>query len=309
MGIESKSIQSKTGNMKVIPDVTWGNDEDLKQFEELLHWADIVHIHNQPPLKGNSKGWEILSKVDKPFVYQLHGEPEVVIHKMLNVIKKWITIDRIVCIAQYQAVQLKTFLQDDFYPVRNIIDIHDPLLQYKKVDNEKVVVTYSPSNMEPLDKLKRKRGSTWAYKSYKEIMRTFVDLNKRNVIHPEVIYKETFENCMKKRAEGDIHIDDIYTGSYHLSSLEGLSQGKVVIANLANWMIQYLVQFLGCEIYELPWVLADKHTLATTIEELVNDKEVLKKLQRDSRIFMEKHWNNERVLNDYLKVYEGLNDK
>ena len=240
-GIESKCIQSRLSSMKVIPDVVWGKGkEDLKQFKEYLNWADIIHIHNQPPLHKNSEGWQILSNINKPFVYQMHGEPEKVISEMFNVIKKWVRIDRIACIAQYQAVRLKSLLKDDFYSVRNVVDICDPLLQYKEVNNEKIKVTYSPSNKEPLEKLKKKRKSTWAYKSYSEVSAILNELESKGIIEKDIIYGERFDECLKRRASGDIHIDDIYTGSYHLSSLEGLSQGKVVMCNLKDWMIQYL---------------------------------------------------------------------
>jgi hypothetical protein len=306
-GVDSRCIQFKKGSMEVEPDILWQKKEDLFQLEDMLDWADIVHIHNQPPLENNTESWKVLQKYSKKkFVYQVHGEPDKVINKMYSTVIRWVDINEVLCIAQYQAVFLPQYLKRPFSVVRNIIDITDPLLQYKNVQNEKPLVTFSPSNKASLGRLKKKRGSTWAYKSYSEVKLILEELEKEDIINFEVYNNMPFRQTLEERLKGNVHIDDIYTGSYHLSSLEGLAQGKVVVCNLKNWMVKFLTNFLHCPEVELPWVVANARTLKKVIKNLCSDVSSLKNKQHYSRLWMEKHWSNEKVLNDYIKVYNRV---
>ncbi|MFW6225346.1 MAG: hypothetical protein ACOC3V_00140 [bacterium] len=308
-GLDSKCIQFQKSVMEVPNDINWDKKENLEQLDDLLDWSDIVHIHNQPPLNNSSSGWDLLKSYSKKkkFVYQVHGEPNKVIPKMYDNITKWIEFDRVLCIAQYQSIFIGNFITRPYTPVRNIIDINDKYFKPKKTKNKIPIVTYSPSNKERLEVLKRKRGSEWSYKSYYEVMPVLESLNKKNIIDYKVFYHQNFLETMKERQKADIHIDDIHTGSYHLSSLEGLSQGKMVICNLKSWMTEFLILFLACGDNELPWVISDSENLWRTIMRYtVKEKEQLEVIKYNSRKFMEKYWNSRLVLNDYLKVYEKL---
>ena len=303
--IENKCIASIKGIPTDKQDIRWRWEnksivENYPQLEMLVKWADIIHIHNQPPFMGDSKGWKLLGKINKPIILQVHSEPEK-IKPIYAVLTSHFPIAKILVIAQYQAVHM---FQKNFNIVRNAIDINDENLKPQFNDNKVPHVTFSPSNKASLDRLKSKWKSTWAYKSFYEVEPILKKLAKEGIITYEIFYDMPFKQSLQARKKGDIHIDDIYTGSYHLSSLEGLSQGKAVICNIKPWMQTFLKQFLGKDL--LPWLVADKNSLEEKLRHYSTNRYTLIALQQYSRRWIETHWKPELVCNDYLKVYESI---
>jgi len=274
--------------------------EDIKQFRKLLDWCDILHIHNQPPLMNGSRGWEMLDNFKKPIVMQVHSEPNKV-ESIYNNLCQHFTISALLVIAQYHAVHMFT---ENFFPVRNAIDIYDEYLMPTQNNNDLLHITYSPSNKVSLERLQSKWKSTWAYKSYPEVMNTLTDLEKKEIITYEVFDNVPFRQSLLRRQKGDIHIDDIYTGSYHKSSLEGLSQGKVVFANIKDWMFNFLKDFLHCEF--IPWVVTDKESLESNIQLFNDNRKLLKEKKSESRSWMVEYWNPQLIVNDYYNIYKEL---
>lgn len=301
---ENKCISSLK-NLNAEYDIRWMWEkkviqEDMRQFESLVDWCDVIHIHNQPPLMNSSKGWKILEKTKKPIVMQVHSEPEK-IGRIYKILLTHFNIAKIAVIAQYHAVHMFT---DTFDVVRNVVDIYDDDFTPKYNENEKVHVTYSPSNSISMDRLQAKWKSTWAYKSTAEVEPVLQELSEEDMITYQIFKDVPFRTSMKQRKKGDMHIDDIFTGSYHLSSLEGLSQGKLVLCGLKDWMIDFLKEFIGCD--QLPWVVATKENLKDQIIQYANDRDELLQRQQISRQWMEKHWSPVKIVNDYLKVYNSL---
>jgi len=307
IGLKNRCITTKNGKLKQKQDICWEWDkgkgvhkiiEDMDQLRDLTNWCDILHIHNQPPFQNGGEAWEFAKTVKKPVVVQIHSEPEKV-RGMYNSIKNHFTISKTICIAQYQTI----FLEIPHETVRNVVDINDPLLKPDFTMLDKPYITYAPSNYSSLDQLRKKRHSTWAYKSTAEVTPVLKKLDKEEKISYKIFHEVGYRKMLEKRQKGNIHIDDIYTGSYHLSSLEGLSQGAVVICNLKPWMTHFLRDFLSCD--SLPWIRADKKSLEGIIKELISDGNI-QELQKNSREWMEKYWSSELVLNDYMKIYNSL---
>jgi hypothetical protein len=174
----------------------------------------------------------------------------------------------------------------------------------KENNNIISMITYSVSNKDSLEYLKRKRKSTWAYKSFYEVDPLLNKMQKDNIIEYRMFYNVDWITQMRLRKDGDIHIGDIYTGSYHLSELEGLSLGQVVLGNLADWMDLYLMETLDCT--SIPIIKTDKDNLEEIILMLLEDKELIKKTKKLSREWMETYWKPEDVFNDYYNRYQEI---
>ena len=90
-----------------------------------------------------------------------------------------------------------------------------------------------------------------------------------------------------------------------MSSLEGLSQGKPVIAGLDDLNIKCIKEFIGSD--DLPWVIArSQEELEDQLEKLVLDSQSRDKTGTRSRQFMEKYWTEQHALRTLLHVYETL---
>jgi len=273
--------------------------EYSEELDLLMEWADIIHIHNFPPLSQNSPGWQKLKK--KTVILQLHSEPNRCKGLYNGLLSYKVNLARILCIAQYQAVFIKEPKIDNI--VRNVIDINDQLLKPVYKLCSKPLITYSPSNTLNLEKIRSKKLGDWMYKSYTEVKSFFKKYgDEYKLFNYRIITKTPYEKHLKLKQDANIHIDEFSSGSYHLSSLEGLSQGTIVIANIANWMKDLLQKKL--EIPELPWIIANNKNYISVFQSLLKQNLIAK--QKESRKWMEKYWNPEIVLNDYMRIYSKL---
>jgi len=263
-------------------------DELINAIEE----ADIIHMHNLPPIASNSPTWEIVEK--KPIVLQLHRPPGCSVSEHAALRDK-ITIGKLLVIAQYQAVVLKkTF--PDIIPVRNIVDINDELLLPLIQENHIPIITYTPSNRKP------KKRAGWAYKSFNEVEPVLNNLRDKKIIEFIQARGMPWVKILALRKKANIHVDEVSSGSYHLGSLEALSQGTIAVAHIATWMEELLKEVTGCE--WLPWVDATETSFKKVITDLLKDKDALLERQKKSRQWMEKYWSSRIILEDYRRIYE-----
>ena len=268
-----------------------GREPIFHENEELIEEAkkaDIIHIHNYPPLMPSSPVWDIIRK--KKIVAQFHSPPKISNSKY-NALTLKLKIDKILVIAQYHAHVLNFPNQ---IIVRNAIDIYDPILSPIIIKNNPPIITFSPSNVS--------KEREWHYKSIEEINNLFRQIQED--FKCLFITNTPWQKCMKKRQIANIHIDEIHSGSYHLSSLEGLSQGKVVIANIAEWMEAIIKDVTGCD--KIPWLICNESNIKKNIYRITLNQDKLLEIQRESRRWMEDYWNPQLIADDYLRVYNSL---
>jgi len=111
-------------------------------------------------------------------------------------------------------------------------------------------------------------------------------------------------DCLRIKQSCDIHFDHMH-GYFGVSSLEGLSQGKPVIAGLDDWNAAHIKRFTGSA--TLPWVIArGEHELYDYMKKLIEDVGWRNEIGAQSRHFMEGHWSDKRVLHILLEIYGKL---
>lgn len=119
-----------------------------------------------------------------------------------------------------------------------------------------------------------------------------------------VVENTPHRECLRTKQESDVLFDHMQ-GYFGVSSLEGLSQGKPVIAGLDEWNMKHIRGFTGSD--RLPWVIArTPEELEGRLEELLGDPAARTAIGVQSRRFMETRWNEARVLENLLRVYEAL---
>lgn len=265
---------------------------ECPELIEEIKKADIIHIHNSPPLAYHSPTWELMR--EKPIVLQLHSPPGISDHGF-KVVSGHLKISKLLVIAQYQAVELK---YDNMIVMRNIVDINHEMLRPIIIKNSPPIITYTPTN------IKKKEKAGWAYKSVKEVMPVLESMGKNNMCKFVYFHGKSWLESLKLRQQANVHIDEISSGSYHLGSLEALSQGTVTVAHIADWMEKVIKEKTGCD--WLPWVEAGPRNFQLVITSLVKDQDKLLERQHQSRKWMEQYWSPEKILNDYMGVYNSL---
>jgi hypothetical protein len=110
--------------------------------------------------------------------------------------------------------------------------------------------------------------------------------------------------CLERKNQCHIIFDHMQ-GYYGVSSLESLSQGKPVIAGLDDWNMQWIKEFTGSDV--LPWVVArNPDELEGQLCELIGHSDLRDYVGRNSRKFMEDHWNEQQALGVLLDFYGSL---
>lgn len=116
-------------------------------------------------------------------------------------------------------------------------------------------------------------------------------------IRVDVIMNTNHRECLRRKQKCHA-IFDHCQGYYGMSSLEGLSMGKPVMANLSDWVENNIRDFAETE--KIPWLKNLAFGYMPDFWEWASE------IGAESRRFMENHWNPERVVNRLIKFYEGL---
>ncbi|RLC98729.1 MAG: hypothetical protein DRI46_10785 [Chloroflexi bacterium] len=259
----------------------YDKDEVFKLFRE----ADVLHFHNylkdqfilrlHPELKRHLK--------TKTVVFQVHSPPDSL--KNLRSDLKDPCVDIKAVLAQYHA---RFFPEAEVVP--NAVPIWDELHIPIPRNNNKTLISYSPSN-------KNLKG--WNDKGYIPTTQAFRALT--SICDSETIMNKPHRECLKMRQRSDITIDEVMTGSYHMCSLEAMSQGVVPVCNIDPKCEDALSKFTRTTKH--PMVKANSETLISVLTELINDRSRLVQRQSECRRFMEQYWNPERITQRFRELY------
>ena len=191
-----------------------------------------------------------------------------------------------------------------FYPeathvLPNILPINDkqytPILA--KWDTDSCLVSFAPSNT-------NLRG--WDDKGYDFIAPVLTKLEQSGIITKDIIVNTPYQECLNRKRWAHIGIEELITGSYHLSFLEYMSAGCVTLHNMDELTLNAMQMIVGEQgIEELPAIQAN----------ITNVSEIVTKLARysgladtgnQSRAWMEKFWNPDVLAAKLVKIYEEL---
>ena len=262
---------------------------------QLLKQADLIHFHNN--LDKDSVELQpyrhLLSS--KPAVLQYHSEPDL--------LARFFRGRSIKCRDDIQTLvvaQKHIRFYPDSIPVPNIIDIYNSELmpvnnKYKKI----LTIMYCPTD----EKDYKDYTNTCCGKGYTDTLSILNDLKEKGIIKYIVLNKVPWLKLMKLRSEVDVLIDECVTGGYHMTSLEGLSQGLATIACLDELMIKQLCDLTGSNAKELPWLNTKIINLREQIIHLAENPSHLDNIKEKSRKWVEKYWSPEFTLACYLKIY------
>ena len=243
---------------------------------------DVIHFHNQF-IPNNYKS-----------VIQYHSPPNYVNHNFSGT--------KLV-IAQYHALLHEYY---DCDVVRNVIDFLGKDNIYQKGinrwnDNDNIIrIVYSPSRTTNTDK--------WHDKGYKEtapilkrISERFKNVEIDIIGNPPIPHKD----CLQRKTQADIVIDECKTNSYHRSGLEGLAMGKLTICSLDEDVSKLLKIVSESDVvpFHNVWIDTLESFLIKTIEK---GREYIIEEGKKSRKWMEKHWHPKDITNEFIDIYKNI---
>ena len=107
--------------------------------------------------------------------------------------------------------------------------------------------------------------------------------------------------CLQARRTADLSIDDLVTGSFHISSLEGLAQGIPTLAFLDPRTLATLADMAGTSTH--PWINCHLDDAENLLESLINQPARRTELGLNARTWMIEHWNDRDLIHHYTDAY------
>jgi len=179
----------------------------------------------------------------------------------------------------------------DCTPVRNVINFDRPEYNIKPIHNPRIA--YSPSA--------KKNVGRWHHKGYKE---TNAALKASGLKH-DIITDVPLCECLERKRNCSIVIDECVTGSYHRSALEGLAMGKVVVGYLSDEVNAVATKACGAW---LPIRNTRMYELGDTLKGLTETNLVKDGFM--NRVWMLNNWHPARIANEFVKIFEEvINEK
>ena len=280
-------------NLHFPHDLTW---EATEQFP-LLARADWIVLHN-----GGQSGGGITTETE-PFCDYLGGDPSkrcaTFFHSHPGLME--VNDGLVLCPAQYQAV----LWGDRAVPVRSVVRFdRSDFPKRKDRGDGKVRIGFSPTFRQSQEGLE-KGSIQWHHsKGYDVTMEVLQDLEKRGDVDILCIEGAPYDMCLQLKSECDILIDEVVTGSYHRSSLEGLALGIPTIANLSPEVHGVMVRAAGAN--DVPIVHATMETLRDKLLWLVGMKKSDRRAMGDaSRDWMVRHWHPRDIAKGFVETLES----
>ena len=290
--------------VRLVDSKRWGIFEHDHIHEEnpeitfsLAQEADIIHLFNY--LDGRSEDFapvdfSDLEKRGKRLVRHFESTPMLVADAM-GIPLEGVLNDPIpkLVIAQYPERFLPTARV-----VPNIIPQDDPAYQPSEGEHEEMGMIFSPSWQ------RSAWDARWDTKGLPETVELIGKVALRTGWRFQVLQNMPLAEVLREKRKAAIIIDELITGSYHLSGLEGLSLGKPVLAFLDERTQYVLREISGSQ--SCPFVNVRLEDGYEVLIHLLENHLERRKLGQENREWIEKHWSDRSLVQHFVEVYEQL---
>ena len=280
-------------------DLVWPRDGD--ETLTILREADIVHLHHFFELENNPFGINFKQLCSRArFLRQFHTHPLTIARGDDEFAKRIVDseIPQLVIAQYHERLYPRARLVPNIVPLAN--DLYKPISRNGSDPVLFFAPTFDNSAMEIPENATR-----WETKGAPEteaLLHKIVEscgtarvVVRRNIPH---------EQCLREKQASDIAIDELITGSFHLSSLESLSQGLPTFAYLDARTLDTLCEFTGTHTH--PWLNFRLEEAAGPLLEVVLDVKLRQEMGAYSREWMETYYNDRKMVAHYVRAYEDL---
>jgi len=278
-------------------DVVW--DETPDAAVELARAADVIHLHNYLDLTSRQFAPIDLAACRRrgaAVVRHFHSHPAVVAKAMGT------------AEAELAATDLPSMVvgqfQERFYPaahvVPNILPVDDPAyLPSDAVTSGEVMLAYAPAYARV-----GAWDNRWNTKAVPETLRMLRRLRRRCRLTVRQMCGVPLADILNARRQAAIVLDEMVTGSYHLSGLEALAVGRPALAYLDSRCLTVLAEMAGTD--ECPFVNTHLADASKVLAGLLADPDRADRIGAAGRQWMRQHWSAERFASCFVDAYTRL---
>lgn len=279
-------------------DLNWANDREL--CEHLLEAARIVHLHQfidlqkQPGVgydfrKLQAKGILLVRHFHSSLRSLGNGDPGVM---------------RAIHDDALPAMVIGQYPERDFPRARLVPNIVADVAKPVKHIASKRRLGFSPSAAISAWDISR-YGSRWDTKGAPEVQQILVSAVRGiNAATYDIIRNVPFEQCLVRKQQCSLFVDDLVTGSYHLSGLEAMAMGIPTLNFLDGQILRVVEQLSGTT--AIPWVNVRLEDALTVVRHLLQNDELRAAIGAESFAWMHQHWSEARMVSHFARAYETL---
>ena len=281
----------------------WGRyDHDVVHTEnpartlELVKAADIIHLHNYLGYQSGEfhpVDFDALRKEGKAFIRQFHSHPDLVAQAMQIEVSNLLS-------SAMPALVIAQF-QERFYPNARVVPniIPQDSITYSPGDEPiSTDIFFSPtSTVSAWD-------DRWNTKGTPETLKLMKQVARKTGCTIKCMTNSTFQEAIAEKRRARVVIDDLITGSYHLSGLEGLSLGKPVFSFLDGRTLRVLREIAMTEV--CPFINLRLEDSFDVFLHLIEHPEEAAAIGEAGRKWIERYWSDHILVQHFVDVYENL---
>jgi hypothetical protein len=147
----------------------------------------------------------------------------------------------------------------------------------------------------------------WDNKGY-EAMRAFLmKFERAGIIQSDIITNTPYEETLIRKKWADIGLEEIVTGSYHLSFLEYMAFGVATFCSMDSHTQNAMARVVGQDaVNALPSLQVVPETVEGQMMNLLRNPEEIYARGRRARSWMELHWNPDTFVKYFKDIYAKL---
>jgi len=177
---------------------------------------------------------------------------------------------------------IKQPMQEKEYNLPSLPNIIDPDEYLPTKRNVKIQIAFAPTTRVPIGSPNSK-----GYEEVKQVLNRIAQIRNVDIAWIEGI--SYIENLAIKR-DSHILIDDVVTGNWHRTTLEGACFGCAVLNRVRK----------------VPFVFTTHQTLEERLLWLIDNPYVLKDFQERTRLWVLQEWHAMDLIKPYIEAYEGM---
>ena len=260
--------------------------------------ADIIHLHNYLDLKSGQFApidFEKLQHRGKRIVRHFHSTPDWIAEQMQMPEEKLLACPLpSFVIAQYP---------ERFFPksrvVPNLIP-HSQALYQPLSDREEAEFDIFFSPTKTAGAFERR----WDTKASPEVTSMIKRVAERTRCTFKIMSGRPLDEVLEIKRKSRIIIDDLVTGSYHLTGLEGLAQGKPVLSFIDERCLGLLRYFSGSD--HCPFINVRLEDAEEVLLWLLEHPAICEEIGKSGNDWIHVNWNEAKLILHFESAYIDL---